>query len=477
MHIQPDNNTAKMDRRDFVKYTSAGMAALALSGLSITNTQCMTTQTIPKSIRIARVDSNFEREPLRRPFGFKGSAMTNVWQIITYLEGESGIHKIGLGTQNVLWSDSRVFANHSENGGNALMYAISERAMQMVKGQSFTDPISLLDDILEEVFQYGKLITRQDDLRKTFALNALVGLDNAAWLLYAAENGLKSFDELVPKIYQPGLSARNDKVVSIPALGYGTPVEEIKKLADEGYFIMKIKIGAPGDQAKMLEDDKVFLKAIHDTIGHYETPYSKDGKLPYYFDANGRYEKHETLLRFLDYADEIGALEQIAVLEEPFGERNQEDVREIVARGPRVAADESAHTDADALARIQQGYNAIAVKAIAKTMSMTMKIAQVAYEHEVPCFCADLTVNPILVDWNKTVAARLPAFPEMPGLGLQETNGWQNYRNWETMKTHHPLAKAEWTQTKNGVYPTGKDFFEQSGGIFAASEHYEGMFI
>ena len=68
---------------------------------------------------------------------------------------------------------------------------------------------------------------------------------------------------------------------------------------------MKIKIGAPGDQDKMLEDDKAFLKAIHESIGHYETPYSKDGKLPYYFDANGRYEKHETLLRFLDYAEEI----------------------------------------------------------------------------------------------------------------------------------------------------------------------------
>lgn len=61
----------------------------------------------------------------------------------------------------------------------------------------------------------------------------------------------------------------------------------------------------------------------------------------------------------------------------------------------------------DAARRIEQGYSAIAVKVIAKTLSITMKIVQYAYEKKVPCFCADLTVNPILVDWNKSVAARL----------------------------------------------------------------------
>lgn len=426
-------------------------------------------------IRITKVDSNFEREPLLRPFGFKGSAMTNVWQTVAYLQSGSGRHTIGLGTQNVLWSDARVFAQHSENGGNALMYAISERALQMVNGQSFTTPVQLLDDLLAETYAYGKKITRTPDLRKTFALNALVGLDNAAWLLYAAENGIKTFDDMVPEAYRPGLSARHQGVVSIPALGYGTPIEEIKNMADEGYFIMKIKIGAPGTQAEMLEKDQAFLKAIHQAIGHYETPHSANGKIPYYFDANGRYDKKDTLMRFLDYAESIGAIDQIAVLEEPFGERNQEPVHDVAARGPRVAADESAHTDADALSRIQQGYNAIAVKAIAKTMSMTIKIAQLAYEHNVPCFCADLTVNPILVDWNKSIAARLPAFPGLE-LGLQETNGWQNYRNWKQMLSYHPRPHASWVRPRNGIYETGKEFYEQSAGIFLPSQHYEEMF-
>ena len=426
-------------------------------------------------IKVRQVNSDFEREPLRKPFGFKGGAMTNVWQTMACVQSESGIRKIGLGTQNVLWSDSAVFSNHSENGGNALMYAMSERALQMIKGISFTSPIELLDEILPDVLSYGTRITNHPDLRTTFALNALVGVDNALWLLYVAENGMTNFDEMIPEPYRSGLSARHEQVASIPALGYGTSMEEIKGLADDGYFVLKIKIGAPGDQGQMLEKDKEFLSDIHKTIGHYETPYSNTGKIPYYFDANGRYEKKETLLRFLDHAERIGALEQISVLEEPFREQNEEDVTDITARGLFVAADESAHTDEDALVRIEQGYNTIALKAIAKTLSMTMKIAQLAYEKNIPCFCADLTVNPILVDWNKSVAARLPALSGI-NLGLLETNGWQNYRDWNRMKSYHPAQNASWTEAVDGVYPTGKDFFEKSGGIFMPSPHYEKLF-
>lgn len=160
------------------------------------------------------------------------------------------------------------------------------------------------------------------------------------------------------------------------------------------------------------------------------------------------------------------------MIEEPFGEANETFVGDL---GVRIAADESAHTVADALARIEQGYSAIAVKAIAKTMSMTMKIVQAAYERNVPCFCADLTVNPILVDWNKNVAARLAPFPDM-SIGLQETNGHQYYKNWEKMLGYHPMSEAPWVHTQAGVYPTGEEFYQKSGGILAPSPHYESMF-
>lgn len=143
--------------------------------------------------------------------------------------------------------------------------------------------------------------------------------------------------------------------------------------------------------------------------------------------------------------------------------------------GVTIAADESAHTLEDAAQRIEQGYGAIAVKAIAKTLSMTMRITQLAYEKKIPCFCADLTVNPILVDWNKCVAARLSPFANI-GIGLQETNGHQYYKNWDRLMSYHPRANGTWTQTQNGVYITDKSFYEESGGIFYPSEHYEKMF-
>ncbi|WP_082214396.1 enolase C-terminal domain-like protein [Dyadobacter psychrophilus] len=465
--LKKDNEN--ITRRDFINragaIAAAGVLAPELTSASMQFPKPM------KTIRIKNVDSNFEREPLN-PYRFKGSAITDSWQAIAMLESESGVKKIGIGTQGVLWSDSKVFAGHSESAGNALMYAMSERALQMIKGTTFSDPVKLLDDILPEVLAYGKKITGNPDLRKTFALNALVCVDNAAWLLYAKENNIDQFDKLIPAAYQPGLSYKHEKVASIPSFSVGTSAQRIKQAADEGYFILKLKTGSAGTQQEMIEKDIAFLTAVHKAIGHYETPYTQNGKIPYYFDANGRYEKKETLLRFLDHAKKIGAFDQIAVIEEPFEESNEAFVGDL---GVRVAADESAHTVEDAAHRIELGYSAIAVKAIAKTLSMTMKITQLAYEKKVPCFCADLTVNPILVDWNKNVAARLQPFPGMT-VGLQETNGHQYYKNWEKLVSYHPKKDGSWICTQKGVYLTDASFYSESGGILTPSRHYEEMF-
>ena len=420
-------------------------------------------------ITIARVGSNFEREPLVRPFGFKGGYQTEIWQSVSLLESAGGKRGVGLCTQGVLWSDAHVFAGHSESGGNALMYAVTEHALQLIKGQSFTDPIALLEATRQEVFAYAKKITGHAGLRETFALNALVGVDFAAWRLYAAEHGITSFDELIPAAYRPALAARHAKVASIPLMAYAVPISELQAAVEAGYFFMKIKIGQPGTQAEMLEKDKARISAIHAAIGHARTPYTASGKLPYYFDANGRYESKDTLLRLLDHARAIGAFDQIALIEEPFPEELEIDIRDIPAR---VAADESAHTDKDALARIQMGYSAIALKPIAKTFSMSLKIAKLAHERGVPCFCADLTVSPLLVEWNKAVAARLAPFPGL-GLGLVETNGHQNYKNWETMRRHHPAPDAPWAVTKRGVFELDADYYARSGGVFAPLPHYE----
>jgi L-alanine-DL-glutamate epimerase-like enolase superfamily enzyme len=470
--MKTEMHARALSRRHFLKNSTAvaGLSLMGLSGLS--GRASAATPRQPRRITIAKVDANFERETLVRPFGFKGGYMTEIWQTMAMMESDKGTRKVGLCTQNVLWSDASVFRDHSETGGNSLMFALTERALQMVDGRSFRTPVDLLDGLLEEVYDYGKAITGNPHLRKTFALNALVGLDNAAWLLYAQANGIKNFDDLIPAAYRPALSHHHKQVASIPLMAYSIPIEEIKEAVDQGYFFMKIKIGQPGTQSEMLEKDKARLSAIHQAIGHVRTSHSQDGKLPYYFDANGRYQKKETLLRLLDHARKIGAFDQIAIIEEPFPEELDIHVGDL---GVRIAADESAHTDKDAIQRIQMGYKAIALKAIAKTLSMTMKIAQAAHERNVPCFCADLTVNPILVEWNKAVAARLAPFPGL-GLGLLETNGHQNYKGWKRMVSYHPYAGASWSKTVDGVFNLNQDYYQKSGGIFAPSPHYEAMF-
>ncbi|MCG6924181.1 MAG: L-alanine-DL-glutamate epimerase [Acidobacteria bacterium] len=423
-------------------------------------------------LRIADTDSNFEREPLRRPFGFKGGYMSEIWQTAALAVSADGTRRIGLGTQSVLWSDARVFATHSESGGNALMYAITERALALARDRDFTTPVALLEGLLPEVHDYARAVTAQPDLRMTFTLNALVPVDNAAWLVYATETGPEDFDAMVPADYRPALAHRHHEVAAVPLMAYTIPISEIREAAEDGFFVMKIKIGQPGTQEEMLEKDKARLSEIHAAIGHLETPHTTNGRLPYYFDANGRYESKESLERLLDHARAIGAFDQIVVLEEPFPEALEVRVDDL---GVRVAADESAHTDADATRRIELGYRAIALKAIAKTLSMTLKIARVAHEAGVPCFCADLTVNPILVEWNKSVAARLAPFPGL-GLGLLETNGHQNYRDWERMRGYRPCPDAPWATPENGVFRLGEDFYRRSACLFEPSAHYEAMF-
>jgi L-alanine-DL-glutamate epimerase-like enolase superfamily enzyme len=457
-----------VNRREFIKNTLAASAGAAMSPLfSIEKSGS------PRNIKITKVSSNFEREPLIRPFGFKGGYMKEIWQSAAYLGSDSGNHSIGLCSQSVLWSDAGVFASHSEAGGNSMMYAMTERALQMINGEIFSSPVDLLDALYPEIWEYGKSITSNPLLRKTFALNALVAVDNAAWLLYARENGISSFDEMIPGKYRKALAMKHAGAAAIPLMAYAIPVSEIRDAIDQGYFFMKVKIGQPGTQDEMLEKDKARISEIHKTIGDVRTIHTKNGKLPYYFDANGRYEKKDTLLKLIDHCRKIGAFDQIMIIEEPFPEEYEADVSDIPVR---LASDESAHTEEDAVTRMKMGYKAIALKAIAKTLSMTLKIASAAHERNVPCFCADLTVNPILVEWNKNVAARLDPFPGIGSIGLVESNGHQNYRNWETMMSYHPRKDAGWVHVNKGVYEFGDEFYRTGGGIFDQSPHYEEMF-
>ena len=222
----------KLNRREFIRTTSTA-AGLSLAPGTLPGQAFGDRIFKParRPVTIDAVDSGFEREPLIRPFGFKGGYMSEIWQTVAMMKSSAGTEKAGLCTQNVLWSDAAVFAGHSESGGNALMYAISERALQLCRGRSFETPVQLLEEILEEVYLYGKKVTANPELRKTFALNALVGVDNAAWLLWAAEKGITSFDEMIPPACRPALSHRHDTVASIPLMAYNIPISEITEAA------------------------------------------------------------------------------------------------------------------------------------------------------------------------------------------------------------------------------------------------------
>ena len=454
-----------MNRRDFLKGSGA---VCLLGGMGSLPWSCH--EAGSRKITIAKTFSAVEREPLVRPFGFKGGYLTELWQSVAGLESTSGERATGLGTQSVLWSDVALFEAHTEEKGNSLMYAITQRSLEILKGTQFSDPVTLLEELAAEVAGYAAKITGRKNLRKTFILNALVPVDNAVWLLMAKICGITSFDRMIPPQYRPVLSDRHGKIAAIPLISYDTPPSQVKQAVEEGYFFMKIKIGQPGTQEQMLRKDMERLSELHRVMKDLRTPYTSDGKLPYYFDANGRYQEKETFLKFLAHAENIGALEQIAMVEEPFPEELETDVSSIPVR---LTADETAHTDTDTLKRIDMGYRAVALKPIAKTLSMSLKIARAASERNVPCFCADLTVNPVLVEWNKNMAARLSAFPGIGNLGLVESNGHQNYRNWEKMKQYLPDPGVPWIEVEKGVYQTNADYFREGGGIFRESLHYE----
>ena len=461
-----------MQRRTFIK----AAAAAALGGGMPALESAPGPGNAPRRITIAEGRCNLELMRRKGAFGFKGHSNANPlgsWHVASMLRSTSGKHGIGLANEGCMWSDAAVTLANGGNSVNAMMYVITRRALKLAEGKSFTTPPELLDQIYPEVYDFAKYVTGAPGLRATFALNALVSVDFAAWVLYARENGITTFDAMVPPEYKAALAARHPKAAAIPLAQYSMPVEDVVRLVDDGYFFMKIKIGQGGTQEEMLAKDCARASALHAALKDRRTPYTASGRIPYYFDANGRYEKKETLLRFLDHLKRIGALDQVAIIEEPFDEMNRVDVSDIPVR---LASDEAAHTPEDAKERIEMGYAAMALKPIAKTLSVSMRVAEVARRRNVPCFCADLTVSPVNVEWNKAVAARLAAFPGMGDMGLVESNGHQNYSDWEIMRRDLPYPDAPWTRVHRGVFELDEDYWSKSGGVLAPLPRHEALF-
>lgn len=345
------------------------------------------------------------------------------------------------------------------------MYALTAFALERLRGMELEAPPVMLNKLLPEVLDYGKRITGLE-LRTSFALNALTGVDWALWKLYRKHLGNPDFEALTAP-FTNHLAQRQDRLGGIPLISYNTSLDELDSLARQGYFLFKIKIGAdPGgenDPDAMLYWDIDRLREIHGVLAHLDTPWTRCGHPLYYLDANGRYDSLDRVRAFLDAADSMGALERIALLEEPFAEDNLQNVRSLPVR---VAADESAHSAAEAVELIERyGYGAMALKPIAKTLSVSLEVLQAAGERNVPCFCADLTVNPDMVEQNRRFAAGLRPLPGIK-IGVFESNGSQNYVNWNAMCRRSPAFGKAWTCLQNGGYSLTEEYYACDGNIW-----------
>jgi len=408
-----------------------------------------------------------------RPFSFKGASFTEKWITVTSLTGENGVRATGIGGLAVLWSDSRVFAEHSEVGGNLLMSAIAEYGVRRVQQSGVqlgaSTPIDVQEAILPAVAEYARRITDRRDVRKTLILNSLVSLDIALWKLYAAAHEITGFDRMIPAAFAGVLPERHHVLAHVPLVTYGMETSDVADMARRGTRVFKIKLGQPGSQSEMLEKDKQRLAEIHSALaaeigGSAATPL-------YYLDANGRYECAEDLIRLLDHLDRLGALEQVLLLEEPLSPGSEVDVSRLPVT---VAADESVEGPEDVERLADLGYGAFAIKPAGKTLSASLRAARVANERGLPCFVADSACVPLLVEWNKNVAARLSALPGLD-IGLLESNGADHYRNWRAMLDAHPCSGARWIEPTNGLYALDRDFYDRSACALDGCGRYEAL--
>lgn len=225
---------------------------------------------------------------------------------------------MGVGVQSVLWSDPVTFCACDEAGGNERMLAVTRRALELLQGQAFTDPPGMTAGLVPELLAFARRLLGRADVPQTFVLNALVPVDFALWQLWNAKRGNGTFDALCAS-FCPELTNREKELGSIPLITYHTPEDELHALLEDGAFLLKVKIGSDpeknGDPEAMLAWDIGRLRTVHTAAAGFTTPYTECGRPVYYLDANGRYPDREFLLRFLDAADKMDALERIVLLE------------------------------------------------------------------------------------------------------------------------------------------------------------------
>lgn len=428
-------------------------------------------------IRITDAAAAVRSEDFLAPFGFKGVSIPALGgcpqTAVRLVSDESSA--IGAANQSVLWSDNRISEKLGFKAANELMFDLTLYAVSLLQGFAFDIPSEVIDYVLPLTEAYARETLGMKDLRPTFVRNALQPVDLAAYILYAKYHGICRFRDLIPADAHSALGNFNPKLARIPLITYSANENSIRRILWDGEILLKIKLGhdptGKNDSGAMLEWDKHRLSQIFELTREIETPYTKNGRIPCYLDANGCYPSVELLEELLIHADRIGLLSQILLLEEPFPEESEYDVSDFPIR---IAADESAHSLSDALRRIEMGYGAIALKPIVKTLTESFRIAAAADARGIPCFCADLTVNPFVLEWNKHFASCLHPLPSMK-IGVIESNGHQNYSGWEYMESSRLEDGGRPQQYHNGVYDTDGDF-EDDASIFKNYKYYTQMF-
>jgi len=419
-----------------------------------------------KSIQITDSWLRYEKENLIRPFGFKGGYINELWQNVCSLKASNGAQSLGLATQSVLYGDPKIFTRYGEKESNELMLKVTRRAMELITNQTWADPIECLNTIYPQLYLDSCKITDEPDLHHNFVHNALVSVDHACWLLYAFTHNLSDFMPMIPKAYHATLGERHKKIAIMYQVPYGMPLSEIERAVKKGYFIIKIKLGQAGSEDEMLQKDLKRISEIHQLLKEKHTQHAQ---IWYTLDANGRYQHKGSIERIIKFLHQIKAHERVLFFEEPLNENNKESVNDLDLN---MAADESLHNLLSAKQRIAQGYSTFVLKSVAKTLSLTLQIAKLAYDNHIKCACADLTVNPVLMSWHQNLAARLQSFPGLEGMGLMETNGDMNYKRWSQMLSYHPCYNASWLQHTEGLFYLTDDFYSKSGGIFFTPHHY-----
>ncbi|MCD8325283.1 MAG: hypothetical protein LUC90_00975 [Lachnospiraceae bacterium] len=70
-----------------------------------------------------------------------------------------------------------------------------------------------------------------------------------------------------------------------------------------------------------------------------------------------------------------------------------------------------------------------------------------------------------MVEYNKIFAAHLERLPGLKA-GVVESNGSQNYQNWEKMCQESPAWGKSWAEAEDGMFYLDEEYYASDGGIW-----------